>query len=89
MRYSLFLKHDVWIHFYVGHVDGFALFDDVTMLANHQPSDVREKETTRSVVRVGVGVAVLVMLPVISDPNVQTVLGCENIRNSADYDVDV
>lgn len=43
----------------------------------HQPSDVREKESTRGIVRVAVGITVFVMQSMISDPSVQTALRSE------------
>lgn len=73
-RDSLFLKHDEWVHFNVGHFDIFTLLDDLWVFAHHQPSDVREEESPRCVVWVAVRVAVFVVLPVISNPHIQAVL---------------
>lgn len=78
---SLFLEHDKLVHLYVGHVDFLALFDYIRMFAHHQPTNVREEKSARSIVRVPVCVAVLVMLSMVSDPNVQTVLRKNTICN--------
>lgn len=73
-RNSPFLEHDDGICFEVREVDGFPETDNVGMFAHHEPADVGEEEASGGVVGVSVGVAVLVVLPVVSDPNVQAVL---------------
>lgn len=71
---SLLLEHDEGIRLQVREVDVLALWDDVWVFPDHEPADVREEEAPPWVVRVGVCVTVLVMLAVVSHPDVQTVL---------------
>lgn len=73
-----FLEHNKRVFFYVGHVYLFALFNDVRMFAYHQPSHVGKEKSSRRVVRVAVLVAVLVMLSMVPNPDVQTVLEVNN-----------
>lgn len=80
--HSLLLEHNIWIHLDVRHVNFLAFFDDIRMFTHHQPSYVREKESTARVVWIPVRVAILVMLSMVSNPNVQTILGEQKYKYS-------
>jgi len=66
--YSLGVKLHQWIVGDVGYVDGLAPSIDLGVFALHQPTDVREEETSVCVVWVGVRLAKLVMHSVVANP---------------------
>lgn len=70
----LFLKHDPWIGFQIGHVNFLAILNDLWMFPRHQPADMRKEKSPICIVRIGVRIGVFMVLPMISHPNIQTVL---------------
>lgn len=70
----LFLEHHHWVRFQVAHVDRFAFGDDRRVFTAHQPAHMGEKETAMGVMRIRIGVAVFVMLTMVTHPNVQAIL---------------
>lgn len=70
----LFLKHDPWIGFQIGHVYFLAILYDLWMFSRHQPADMRKEKSPICIVRIGVRIGVFMVLSMISHPNIQTVL---------------
>ena len=70
-----FVEHHNWICVEIGEVDCFSFLDNLRVFPHHEPAAVREEESSSRVVRIGVGVRVFMVLAVITDPNVQRVLG--------------
>jgi len=52
----------------VSHINAFAILDDVRMLLAHQPAHVGEEEAATGIVWIRVGIRILVMDPMVSDP---------------------
>lgn len=77
---SLFLEHDVRVGVEVRHVYLLSVLEDFRVLAHAQPADVRKPEAAIGVVRVGVGVRVLVMLPVVTHPDPEAVLAGQRVH---------
>lgn len=72
---DLLLKHTHQRIFkQITHVQLISLLNHLLLLFLHQPADVGEEETPRRIVWVGVGVAELVMHPMITNPVIQRVL---------------
>lgn len=78
---SLFLPLQNRIAFQIGHVDFLALFDDVRMLFAHQPANVREKESSSGVVRIGISVGELVVHSMISCPMKDWLLASHRLQD--------
>ncbi len=60
------------------HRHSFALVNDVWVFLREQPANVGEEETPLSVVGVGMGLAELVVYPVVPCPDVHAVLYAHN-----------
>lgn len=68
------LPYDNWVALQVGNVHRCSLDDNVSVFSNEQPPHVREKESSLSIVRIGISVSKLMMNPMIPDPFAQMVL---------------
>lgn len=79
-RFSLFLEHNDCVLFQIGHRDVFPFCLHIRMLPQHQPTHVREKETAFRIMRVGICIGVFMMHPMISNPFMNAVLECNQIR---------
>lgn len=62
------LEHDNSIVVQITQVDLFSLRNDIRVLFNQQPSDVREEETVFGIVRVGIGFGVLMVNTMVPRP---------------------
>uniref|UniRef100_T1DNK5 Uncharacterized protein n=1 Tax=Anopheles aquasalis TaxID=42839 RepID=T1DNK5_ANOAQ len=71
----------------VGNVELLALGNNFRMLAAQQPADVREKEPTGGIMRIGIGFRVLVVHPVIAGPMQRTVLERDRVKHGQ-YDAE-
>lgn len=60
------LESDYGIGIQIGNVQFLSLFDDVGVFSAQQPTHMREKETTFSVMWIGIGFGVFVMDSMIS-----------------------
>lgn len=70
----LFLEHNPFVSFQVGHVNFFSVFDNFWMFLWHQPADVAEEESTVSIVRICICVRIFMVLSVITNPYIKAIL---------------
>lgn len=70
----LLLNHYKRIGQAVAHVNGFSFLVDIGMLGHHEPANVREKQSTSGIVRIGIAVLVFVMHAMIVHPHPDAVL---------------
>lgn len=84
-KYSLLLESEDGVLLQVGHVNTLALGDDVRVLPNQQPADVREEHAPVEVVGVGVGLSVLVVHAVVARPLDHVVLEGDGVEQSQDH----
>lgn len=66
----LSLPHDERVCFQVVHVDLNPFLHDIGMWCQNQPPNMREKESSFSVVRVGVSLAIFVVYTVVQSPGI-------------------
>ena len=78
------LEHDQGILLQVGHVDSAAGRRHGRVLPHQQPAHVGEEEASVDVVRVGVGLAPLVVDPVVPGPGVDRGLAGQAVAHQQD-----
>jgi len=68
------LSHDDGVRLEIAHIDGFPLLQDFRVWCKHQPADVREKESTASIMWIRVSLAILMVHPVVQRPLIHVAL---------------
>ena len=74
MRQLLALERNNGIIIDVTHINSATMFQNLGMFFDDQPTHMWEKKTFIWIMRISIGVRVLVMTPVISDPLVNWIL---------------
>lgn len=76
------LKSDHRISIKVSHINPLSELFHIRMLLNHEPADVREEKSSLGVVRIGVGVGVLVVGPMVANPDREWVLHSHRVQEN-------
>lgn len=74
------LEHTDRIRFQIAHINRLRLFARDRMLVDHRPAQMTEPEAQVRVVRIGIGVAVLVVQPVHQRPVIARILAGNRLQ---------